>query len=406
MKKKLNVLLIAHNFWPENFPINSIVKNLSNKINFTIITGKPNYPLGEFYKGYQTTGVKIQTYNKTNKVIRVPILPRKKGTSIQLFLNYVSFLFSGIFFGYFYTRGKKYDYVLVYCPSPATQICIGLFFKKIKKIKLITWVQDVWPDSFLVTGHFNKTYLYSFFNYVFHYLYKKNDLLLLQSPIFKKYFTKNKISNKSIVVPNAADESLAKFGISKKKFFDKNFFNISYTGNIGTGQPFEKFCLAANKVYIKNKNITFNIFGEGKAKQSLIDDIKKYNNKNIKIFNYVNRSKLAGIYKESDALLLLLKDKKIFNMTIPSKFQNYLIFKKPILGWITGQTAKIIKQNKCGLTAYPGNIKEFEIMVLKIYSLYRSKQYHKFCHNSYQLYKNSYTNKKICNLIIESIIRC
>ena len=40
MKKKLNILLIAQNFWPENFPINSIIKNLSNKINFTIITAK------------------------------------------------------------------------------------------------------------------------------------------------------------------------------------------------------------------------------------------------------------------------------------------------------------------------------------------------------------------------------
>ena len=406
MKKKLNILLIAQNFWPENFPINSIVKNLSNKINFTIITGKPNYPIGEFYKGYRATGVKIESYNKIHKVIRVPILPRKKATSIQLLLNYVSFLISGIFFGYFYTIGKKFDYVFVYCPSPATQIGIGLFFKKIKKIKLITWVQDIWPESFLATGHFNKTYLHGISNYVFHYLYKSNDLLLLQSSFFKKYFIKNKILNKFTVVPNASDESLNRTPKNAKKYLDKNYFNITYTGNIGTGQPFEKFCLVANKIYIKNKNIIFNIFGEGKVKNKLIDDIKKSNNKNIKIFNYVNKSKLAGIYKESDALLLLLKDKKIFNMTIPSKFQNYLMFKKPILGWITGQTAKIIEESECGLTAHPGNVKKFESMILKIYSLHKFKKYKIFCQNSYKLYKKNYTNKKICNLIIKSLVKC
>ena len=41
MRKKLNILLISHNFWPENFPINAIIKNLSNKVNFTIIKTKP-----------------------------------------------------------------------------------------------------------------------------------------------------------------------------------------------------------------------------------------------------------------------------------------------------------------------------------------------------------------------------
>ena len=28
--KKLNILLISQNFWPENFPINAVIENLSN----------------------------------------------------------------------------------------------------------------------------------------------------------------------------------------------------------------------------------------------------------------------------------------------------------------------------------------------------------------------------------------
>ena len=407
MKKKMSVLLIAQNFWPENFPINSIVNGLSSKINFTIITGKPNYPIGDFYKDYKKNGTILENYNKTNKIIRVPIFPRKKATAIQLFFNYISFLVSGIFFGYFYTKGKKFDRILVYCPSPATQIGIGVFFKKIKKIKLITWVQDIWPESLFVTNHFNKNYYVNFLKYIFYYLYKKNDLLLVQSEFFKKHFIKKKISNKIIVVPNATEKIKNQLNkINKQKYFDKNFFNITYTGNIGKAQPFENFCLAANNIYLKNKNIRFNIFGEGKSKNQLINDIYKYKNKNIKIFDYIEKSKLTEIYNQSDVLLILLKNKSILNMTIPSKFQNYLIYKKPILGWITGQTKKLIEDNKCGLAANPNNIKAFETIILKFYRLYKLKKLKKFSLNSYKLYQNNYTNKKVCNLIMKSLKEC
>tara|TARA_B110000971_G_C20031530_1_gene511664 strand:+ start:2405 stop:3625 length:1221 start_codon:yes stop_codon:yes gene_type:complete len=406
MKKKLNVLLIAQNFWPENFPINSIVKSLSSKINFTVITGKPNYPLGEFYKGYKKYGIILQNYNQSNRIIRVPIFPRKKATSLQLFLNYISFLFSGIFFGYFYTLRKKFDYILVYCPSPATQIGIGVFFKIIKKVKLVTWVQDIWPESLFATDHFNKKRYKGFLNYIFHYLYKKNDLLLVQSNSFKNHFIKNNISDKVLVVPNAAEKIVTNYKKDNKKYLDKNFFNITYTGNIGKAQSFKNFCLAANNIYLKNRNINFNIFGEGKSKNLLINDIKRHNNKNIKVFDFVEKSKLIKIYKKSDVLLIMLKNKNILNMTIPSKFQNYLIHKKPILGWVSGQTKKIIEDNKCGLTANPNNIKEFENAVLKFYRLYKFKKLNNFSLNSYKLYKENYTNKKICHLIIKSLKEC
>ena len=49
MKK---ILLISQGFWPEIFPINTIVNELS-KSNFEIdvLTGYPNYPKGNFFFG-------------------------------------------------------------------------------------------------------------------------------------------------------------------------------------------------------------------------------------------------------------------------------------------------------------------------------------------------------------------
>lgn len=52
MKKKIKGLLISQFFWPENFPINKILKSIK-KIQFSIITAKPNYPGGKIFTKYK-----------------------------------------------------------------------------------------------------------------------------------------------------------------------------------------------------------------------------------------------------------------------------------------------------------------------------------------------------------------
>ena len=76
MKK---ILVIAHNFWPENFPINNFIFNLAKKdVEISILTGKPNYPIGKIYKGYKNLSIDKQRYLKLRNVFiyRVPIITR------------------------------------------------------------------------------------------------------------------------------------------------------------------------------------------------------------------------------------------------------------------------------------------------------------------------------------------
>ena len=50
MKK---VLVVTHYFWPENFKINSIcIKLIERGYDVSVLTGKPNYPVGSFNRGY------------------------------------------------------------------------------------------------------------------------------------------------------------------------------------------------------------------------------------------------------------------------------------------------------------------------------------------------------------------
>ena len=75
MKKK--ILLVSQYFWPESFSINDICLELSKKHSIQVLTGKPNYPGGNIFKGYSKNNTVVQNYGKI-KIFRVPLVPRKK----------------------------------------------------------------------------------------------------------------------------------------------------------------------------------------------------------------------------------------------------------------------------------------------------------------------------------------
>jgi glycosyltransferase involved in cell wall biosynthesis len=390
MKKKIKVLLISQFFWPESFPINQIIKNFK-EIKYTIITAKPNYPEGRIFQNYKKKGpIKENYYNHT--IYHMPVIARGSGNSFKLFLNYLTFMLSSIYFGTKYIKKEKFDVIFVYNTSPITQILVGYYFKKIFKVKLVSWVQDIWPESVSATNHLKENFLFNIFRKFCHYIYNYNDILILQSKNFFKYFKKYKINIKKIYIPNSANIHLIKKTNRQHKLKKKFKYNFVYAGNIGQAQDFKNFEIFLDKLYKENKDIKFHLIGSGSYKRQLIRDIKKKKLKNIEIYSYVKNEYLYNYLREADVLFLSLKNNYIFNLTIPSKLQNYLYCKKPILAWANGSTKEIILKANCGIAVKPGNINDLVKGVLKL----SNKQYlKKLGYNSKIFYKKNYELKSV-----------
>jgi glycosyltransferase involved in cell wall biosynthesis len=373
MKKK-KILIIAHNFWPENFPINYISKLLANEFSIEVLTGYPNYPKGKFFKNYNYLIPKREVYDNI-LINRVPILPRFKGRSFQLALNYLSFIFSACLFGFFMTFKKKYDLVLVYAPSPLLQSLVGIFFAKIKRVKIITWVQDLWPDVLKSTGHIRNSHIIAFINYIVNFIYKKNDLLLAQSFSFKKIIESYSEDYKVNFLPNPGNPLY--FNINNEIIMDdyhvliekiSNSFSIVYAGNIGTAQSIETI-INASKFVINNSKIKIFIIGTGKSLKFLKSYTKQNNLNNIYFCDFIDEVFLPKILSYSKILYISMKDDAMLNSTIPSKFQNYLALGKPILASISGETSNIIKKNNLGFVCKPDNSKALGETIVKIFNL-------------------------------------
>ena len=100
-------------------------------------------------------------------------------------------------------------------------------------------------------------------------------------------------------------------------------------------------------------------------------------------------------------MFLSLKNKFIFNLTVPSKLQNYLFCRKPILAWANGITKQIIKESKCGIVAESGNTNSLVKASLELIKKHNLK---KFSKNSEIYYKKNFHLKIIKNSLLKNFI--
>ena len=155
----MKILILSQYFYPENFRINDIARSLvKTGHEVTVLTGIPNYPSGDFYDGYSFwQNSFIEDYHGV-KVIRCKIYPRKNGSKINLIINYLSYAISASL-KIFSLRNNNFDVSLAFAVSPITVVLPAILLKKIKSIPIVTWVQDLWPESVVAASDLRNKYI-------------------------------------------------------------------------------------------------------------------------------------------------------------------------------------------------------------------------------------------------------
>ena len=168
----MRILVISQYFWPETFRINDLVKFWrDNNYQVDILTGSPNYPEGKLFSEYKLDKKNFDNYYGAS-IFRIPIFLRRDSRKFFLFLNYISFILSAVFFGFFLLRNKKYDIVFSFATSPLTSSLPAIFFSKIKSCKSFIWVLDMWPDILLELKIIKNIFIYKIISGISKFIYK------------------------------------------------------------------------------------------------------------------------------------------------------------------------------------------------------------------------------------------
>lgn len=395
---KKHILVISQYFYPEQFRINDICTEwVKQGYKVTVITGIPNYPQGKYHKGYGLFKKRKDSYNGI-EIIRIPIIPRGNN-AIMLALNYFSFVVSGFFWKLF--TNIKADFVFIFEVSPMTQALPGVWYAKKRKVPCYLYVQDLWPENVeIITGIKNKFIIGSIGRMV-DYIYSRSTKIFTTSKSFV-----NSINNRGVPIekiefwPQYAEDFYKPYSVTSiSEIPDDGSFNIVFAGNIGFAQGLE--ILPRVAVILKEKKlkrkIRFNIVGDGRYKESLIQLINSSNVSDM--FNFIPKQppvKIPKFLAANDVAFLCLTENPIFEMTIPAKLQSYMACGMPIIASAGGETNQIIEEANAGLCSPAGDDVKLSEIIIELLSSPK-EVLHQFGINSRNYYESNFNKRDLLN---------
>lgn len=395
----MKILVITQYFYPENFRINQFCLDLKKRgYEVDVLTGKPNYPRGEYYKGYTFKGREDEDWNGI-KVFRAPLRARKKG-SINLLRNYLSFAYHS---KKRVSKIKKNEYNVIYVfeVSPITVALPALKLKRKTNIPIVMNVQDLWPENIIAITGITFPPVIKMIDVLVKRIYKHCDLLLCASPSFVgKIKKKTKDKDKVLYWPQY---SIVEQATDVDNYFNPNDFNIVFTGNVGKAQGLDLVIEAAKQ--LMDFPIKWHLIGDGSNKEELEKQVKENElGEIVKFYGHVGESEIPKYLASASAALLILKSDPVFEMTIPAKLQTYLACGVPIIGCVSGEAKKIVLDANAGIVSDRINTASLVEVCKKMVTL-PDKELNKLKENALCYYKDNFNREVLLNKLDEYFIQ-
>jgi colanic acid biosynthesis glycosyl transferase WcaI len=365
----MKILIVCQYFWPESFRVNDVAASLRERGHeVTVLTGKPNYPAGDFFPGYNFLGQYRETYRGVD-VLRIPIIPRGQSKALQLLLNYLSFAFFGSLIAPFRAR-TRYDAILVYALSPIFMVIPALILKMLGRGPVYIWLQDLWPESLSATGAVHSKTLLRFVGIATALIHRNVDLNFVSCAGFCQKLKAMGVDAKRIrYLPNYAEDIYGEqANVAGCADFDAlvpKGFRVMFAGNVGEAQDFPMI-IAAAELLKSRKHIQWVIVGDGRALPWVKEEVARRGLQDV--FHLVGKfpvEQMPQWYACADAMLVTLRSDPIFALTLPTKVHSYMAASKPILAALEGEAALILNESKCGICVAAGDAAALAEAVVK-----------------------------------------
>jgi len=323
----------------------------------TVLTAFPSYPVGKIYTGYSNTWPKCELLNGV-RVIRVPFYPNHSSSAIKRTLSYLSFMVMACVFGPWLIPRTD----IIYAIEQPSSVVAAWFLGKLWRVPFIYEIWDMWPETLRDSGMITNRNALGFVGWLCRWLYthaaalrvtsegKQKNLLIKGVPLNKVFLIPCWVDT-DWYAPVEYDLELA------KEIGALGYFNVVYTGNLGTAQGIETVLSSAEELY-DLPEVQFLIFGDGVEGLLLRNKAKQMGLKNIKFMGSYPNSSMKRVCSIADCMLVHLLDTPAFRMDIPHKILSYLACGKPIIGALIGDGAEVICTANAGIICNPDDSAE------------------------------------------------
>jgi len=349
----LRVLLLTQWFEPEpvfkGLAFAQALRERGHQVQ--VITGFPNYPGGEIYKGYKLKWFQRQTMDGI-EVCRVPLYPSHDGSAIGRAFNYISFAITSCLFGILFSR--KADVIYAYHP-PLTVGMSAAIMGLFRRTPVVYDIQDMWPDTLKATGMLNNAKALSLIGWICKWIYRRAAALVVLSPGFKQLLLERGVPEQKVkVIYNWCDaKALSQPTSLVKPERMQSRFNVVFAGTMGRAQALDAVIAAAAIIVKTHPQIQFVFVGGGMDVERLKQLALDQSPESVIFLPRMSMTDVGQVLFAADLLMVHLRDDPLFAITVPSKTQAYMAVGKPILMAVRGDAANIIRDAECGVVVEP-----------------------------------------------------
>ena len=348
------ILVVTQHFWPENFRINDIVEGfLQDGLEVDVLCGLPNYPKGEWFDGYGPQGPWEEHYGSA-LVFRAKEWPRKGNTSVNIFLNYVSWpLYAAAALD---RLPGGYDAVFCFNTSPVLMCWPAIRYARKHKIPFTNYVLDLWPENLYSVLPLSNKLLRRIAQGVSDHLYKQADRLIAMSEPLQQRLCERTGKPKSAVaaIPQYCEDFYAvpqHDAALEERFAGR--FNLVFTGTFTPAQSLDMVLRAVLEARAAGaENLHLLLVGDGMSRESLQTLAQELHAEDaVTFYGSVPAKEVPKFTALADALLISLSDSPDLGLTVPGKLASYMAAGKPILASMNGAGFVAVQQSGGGLVS-------------------------------------------------------
>lgn len=339
MPSQKKILVVTQHFWPENFRINDIVEGLlQDGIAVDVLCGLPNYPKGEWFPGYSAAGPFEEEWHGA-RLYRCKEVPRRGNTSVNIFLNYVSWPWYAAHALHRLPGG--YDAVFCFNTSPVLMCWPAIRYAKKHHIPFTNYVLDIWPENLYSVLNVKNKALRAIAQGVSDALYKKADRLIAMSePLQQRLCQRTGMPPQKIaVIPQYCEDFYAvpqPDAALQAQFGGR--FNLVFTGTFTPAQSLETVITAVQDARSRGADMLHLLLvGDGMSRAALEAKVKELHAEDaVTFYGSVPATDIPKFTALADALIVCLSDSPDLGLTVPAKVASYMAAGKPILASMDG----------------------------------------------------------------------
>lgn len=339
MPSQKKILVVTQHFWPENFRINDIVEGfLQDGIAVDVLCGLPNYPKGEWFPSYSAAGPFEEEWHGA-RLYRCKEVPRRGNTSVNIFLNYVSWPWYAAHALHRLPGG--YDAVFCFNTSPVLMCWPAIRYAKKHHIPFTNYVLDIWPENLYSVLNVKNKALRAIAQGVSDALYKKADRLIAMSePLQQRLCQRTGMPPQKVaVIPQYCEDFYAvpQPDASLQAQFGGRF-NLVFTGTFTPAQSLETVITAVQDARSRGADMLHLLLvGDGMSRAALEAKVKELHAEDaVTFYGSVPATDIPKFTALADALIVCLSDSPDLGLTVPAKVASYMAAGKPVLASMDG----------------------------------------------------------------------